>query len=95
MYTRQQYIKNECTHEQYYEQFISAEDINYVERLLGDKIRASTDPHFNDIPLACFDSLRFVGKFKLLQNVGDFLTMAGNVCIGKAIARLIKAKKEV
>ena len=45
-------MNKECTHNEYYAQFVNAAVLMRVSRMIGlDKINASKDEHFNDIPL--------------------------------------------
>lgn len=58
MYTRKDYLNKECTHDEYYRQFVSDGVIDMVGSVIGvDRIKASNDPHFNDIPLREWDKL--------------------------------------
>lgn len=50
----------------------------------------STDKHMNDIPLRKWDSLRIYPRDGAMKECGDYLTLAGKVCIAKAAARMIK-----
>lgn len=52
MYTRQDYLNDVCTHQQYYAQFVNSVIVDIVQRSIGSKrIVNSTDPSFNDIDL--------------------------------------------
>lgn len=45
-------------HRRYYAQFVNESTVSAVSRHIGlDRLLASTDPHFNDIPLREWDSL--------------------------------------
>lgn len=89
-------------HRAYYAQFVNAATIRFVvDRIGGDKILASTDRAFNDIPLALWDEL--VGVFRVRNNivfgynpmpvaikfadVGDIPSTVGLVCVAKEAAR--------
>ena len=94
MMTRKEYIsasreEAHAAHRRYYGQFVNQRTINAVVRAIGsDRLLASTDPHFNDIPLAQWD--RLVGSLPLaasLRDAGDYLTLGGGVCIAKEAAR--------
>jgi hypothetical protein len=90
-FTRKQYMNNECTHEQYYAQFATPEVVSQVKSQIGEAaIKASTDPHFNDIPLRKWDNLGISVYKSDMEAAGDYLTLAGKVCIAKAAARIIK-----
>jgi hypothetical protein len=68
-YTRKEYMAGEVSHNDYEAQFVNAEVINYVLRGIGrDRILASKDEHFNDIPLAKWDALCGVSFFGSQMN---------------------------
>jgi len=53
-------MNRECTHDQYYSQFVGKAMREYVVQMIGPhRLRLSTDPHLNDIPLSSWD---IVGK---------------------------------
>jgi hypothetical protein len=89
-FTRQQYLAKECDHKQYYAQFVTPYIIAMVTRIVGrKKLAASKDPHLNDIPLAVWDSMvpHLVNVGAKMQKRGDFLTLAGGVCVLKEAAK--------
>lgn len=89
MKTRKDYMAGNCTHQEYYAQFVTPEIKVSVIRAIGlKKLMASTDPHLNDIPLERWDDISTNAGAKM-KEAGDFLSMAGNVCIAKAAARQI------
>lgn len=95
MNTRIQYLARECTHDEYYGQFVTQEVFGILLSTFGrDCIVQSTDPHFNDIPLRIWDSLPGLHSMSDLKDAGDYLTLAGKVCIYKAAARQIRAMGE-
>ena len=76
-------------HRRYYGQLVNSATISAVVRHIGaDRLKASTDPHFNDIPLREWDLLApwlpTEGTFRDLE---DFPTKAGFVCVAKEAAR--------
>lgn len=82
-------------HRAYYSQFVTDEIKHLVLRgITRPKIEQSIDhPSFNDIPLSEWDAL--VPKLPRsvedqLREHGDYLTMAGGVCILKEAARQIR-----
>ncbi len=87
-------MANECSHEDYYGQFVTPGVISRVSENIGKKaIMASTCSHMNDIPLSKWDCMgaMFRPLFSaMLKKAGDFYSMAGNVCILKQAARMIK-----
>jgi len=93
-YTRQQYLSNDCTHEQYYNQFVNDTIISRVSQFIGvDKIKAAMqhERELNSIPLAKWDIVAYnlYDVSAKMKECGDYLTLAGGVCIAKAAARLI------
>ena len=93
MFTRQQYLLKECTYDQYYAQFVRPDIIQTVLRFIGEaRIKKSTCPHFNDIPLSVWDdvALYHVAVGNHLRKCGDVCTLAGKVCILKAAANQIR-----
>lgn len=85
-------MNKECTHSEYYSQFITPMARLIVVSAIGlDRILKSKDPHFNDVPLHLWDRLSF--PIKNMKEAGDFLTLAGKVCIAKEIARQYKESK--
>lgn len=92
MKTRKQYLNNECSHHEYYIQFVTPLTRTVVANGIGiDRIKGSTDPHLNDIPLAEWDSLpiNLYYNDNAMKAAGDYLTKSGAVCIAKAAAREI------
>ena len=91
MFSRQQYMNGECSHSQYYSQFVTGSVKSAVLCSIGkDAIVKSRNPHFNDIPLVKWDRLSFTVSSQKMKEVGDYLTLAGIVCIAKEAARQIK-----
>lgn len=91
-YTRQQYLAGECTHAEYYGQFVTDGKKRILHRL-EDKIKRSNDPHFNDIPLKQWDQLApaiYPTLSKQMKETGDCLSLAGAVCVLKEAARQMK-----
>lgn len=91
IFTHSDYMSDKCTHRQYYGQFVNADTISLVARAFGnDRLLASKDEHFNDIPLALWDALvpHAPGSAKF-KEAGDFYTLAGGVCMLKEAARQI------
>ena len=95
-FTRQDYLDGNCTHEQYYNQFVNLHVKHLVTGCIGRlAIVQSTDPDFNDIHLSDWDAMGSlivgaVGR-KKFHDLGDQPTLAGVVCIAKAAARQIRA----
>lgn len=94
MYTRQQYMANEVTHQEYYGQFCSDSVIRLVTDRIGkDQILRSTNPHFNDIPLKQWDNLEPVIRMMVgssIRKLNGQVSLSDCVCVAKAAARIIK-----
>ncbi len=93
-FTRKEYLNRNCTHREYYSQFVTDGIKQIVKMDLGDKIIKSEDEHFNDIPLKLWDNLGslLVSQpfiHRRMKERGDYLTKAGLVCILKESARQI------
>jgi len=98
MYTRQDYLANKCTHQQYYGQFVGQPEREAVKVKFGSRLFTSTDSSFNDIGLSAWDALaQFSPRRSIwrqgLQAAGDWLSLAGMVCILKEAARQVKEAK--
>jgi hypothetical protein len=108
-YTRAQYMADPAhlvgatkssrmaAHRRYYGQFVTPGTISRVVNAIGeDVLRASKDPHLNDIPLALWDrlvpGLPGSGGF---SKAGDHYTVGNGVCLAKEAARQwIETKKD-
>ena len=96
-FTRKQYMEGECTHNQYYDQFVTQDLKNAVLRSIPEKqIVMSRDESFNDIPLRSWDWLAKLNPVepKKFKELGDFTTMSGQICALKAAARQIREESE-
>lgn len=91
MYTRKQYLDKECTHSEYYGQFVTTGHLQEVKAYIGlDRLINSTNEHLNDIPLQEWDNIQPpLGTGEEMKKRGDYLTQAGIVCIAKAAAKQI------
>lgn len=95
-YTRKDYMtdperreKGEEPHRRYYSQFVNQRVKSQVQRSIGlEKLLNSTCPHFNDIPLQKWYDLN-ISPAKPMEDYGDYLTLAGQVCIAKEAATQI------
>lgn len=98
MYTRQQYLANECSYDQYYSQFVTEAILQTVERKFTlSRLQSAylEGVLFNSIPLKEWDGLssvillfnRSVGT--KLKEAGDFFSVATGVCILKAAAKIL------
>lgn len=95
MYTIKNYINGNCSHRQYYSQFVNDNvKLMILDRIGIDKIITSKDENFNNIPLKIWDSIGLpCGISELLKQAGDYFTLAGKVCILKEGARQLKERK--
>ena len=94
--TRKQYMNKEVSHAEYYGQFVTRETRAFVAQTIGlDRVKASVDPHLNDIPLKKWDDYRGTAEqAAALRVAGDSPTLSGWVCIAKACARMMKAEDD-
>lgn len=93
VYTREEYMKDKCTHREYYAQFVTDEIKGIVKATIGEsRLLASKDEHLNDIPLKQWDNMYMPALKIHMETVGDYLTQAGKVCILKEAARQIIEK---
>lgn len=79
-FTRAQYMAEECTHRQYYSQFICDE---YMARVKNMVLRASLE-EWDRISMSLLHSSRI---HSLMKEVGDIITLSGAVCIMKEAKR--------
>lgn len=92
LFTRKQYLDNECTHDQYYGQFVTESTINTVlsyfskEKLIE---YYASDKKLNNIKLSVWDRMPLYAATYKMKDCGDYLTMSGHVCILKRAARMI------
>ena len=101
MFTRTQYLNKECTHREYWAQFVTPSMKAMVRSNIGlERLQRSTDPHFNDIPLINWDGMKNMTFHMLnmtkwreiqypeyagLTSVG--WSMSDNTCLLKEAAR--------
>ena len=95
LFTYQQYLNGECTHQEYYDQFVT----NYYIALLSSikqRILNSKDKHLNDIELRTWDTLaNFVTITKEHKDkYGLWNCLSSKVCILKAAARRIQKENK-
>jgi hypothetical protein len=87
--TREQHdIRCAAAHRAYYGQFVNVCTMSQVASFIGkDKLLSSTDPHLNDIPLVLWDHVSNCLYMNVsFKSVGDFVTLAGLVCVAKEAA---------
>jgi len=92
MKTRLQYLAGECTHREYYAQFVTDKVKSNVIRYIGRiNIETSNDKSFNDIPLRKWANIGIpVDIVDALKEAGDGYSLAGAVCINKEAAKQIR-----
>lgn len=98
MYTRKMYMDKQCSHNQYYGQFVTNTLRQAVVKIIGkEKIEKSKDPHLNDIPLKLWHGLNNIVKSHCLGAVNKAennsvccLSLCDTVCIAKEAARQFK-----
>lgn len=96
-FSRKQYMNKECSHREYYSQFVNDHDKDSVIRLIGLKrLLNISDPHLNDIPLRMWDSLPSLKRHSdQLKECGEWLSPANKVCIYKEAAKqIIESEKQ-
>ncbi len=99
-FTREQLFNNECTHAEYYSDFVTP----HIKNIVGSYFKAGelaealkADQHLNTIALSKWDNIgrsvlnMSLGLSKICKDKGDVLTQAGLVCICKEAARQIVA----
>lgn len=92
MYTRAQYINGDCSHDEYYNQFVNAENSAYVIGALGREklLKKCHTKCLNEVALYEIDhlfALRSMTDASLLKSVGDNWCASTQVCIAKAIIK--------
>jgi len=97
-WTRDQRMCDECTHEEYFRQFVTSAVLNTVRLAVGlERIMESTDPHLNDIPMGCWDRMEHsigqeIIKVKREQGLGERRGYSNSdaVCTAKQAARMMQ-----
>lgn len=92
MKTHVQYLAGEISHHAYYSQFVT-DSVKSVllNRIPLEKLNASRDPHFNDIPLKEWDTIKLPHSAeKLLLQAGHAgISLSDSVCVFKAAAKIL------
>lgn len=94
MKTRKQYMAKECTHREYYGQFVTPTiKAMVLHGFTREELAASKDQNLNDLPLERWDRLAGGNSSTLcalrLKEVGDLPSLGSAVCILKEAARQI------
>ena len=97
MFTRAQYMAGECTHAEYYAQFVNGYIKQHVKARFGKNQLIAAyerDTFFNTIPIQRWDSFVratdhiFNGVVSITE-YGDYWTLSTMVCTAKEAARQI------
>lgn len=101
MMTHSEYLESSrkdgpAAHRAYFGQFVTTATIARVVSAIGaERIKASTDPHMNDIPLHEWDSLvPYLPGSAGFAKVGDWYSNANGVCLAKEAARQFAESKQ-
>lgn len=88
MISREDYMSRKFTHREYYGQFVD-DEIKSRVRFLLPQVLESKDEYLNDIPLTVWDNISadYLSVGRKMKEAGDYLTLAGWVCIVKEAAR--------
>lgn len=92
LFTRKQYLNNECTHGQYYGQFVTESTIKTVLSYFSkDELTQcyAEDKHLNNIKFYVWDRMPLYAATYKMKDCGDSLSMSGKVCILKCAAKMI------
>jgi len=99
MWTHADVLNKTCTHDEYFGQFVCDRISDYVQRVIGiDRIRESSNPHFNDIPLKEWDEMHhamllFTTEWRKQGLIGN--SLADSVCLAKACAKKLRQPIEL
>lgn len=100
-YSRKDYLHKQCSHREYYAQFVTEEVKRLVHRF-HKAIVKSEDPHFNDIPLQDWDRLSDTTRLSINKEIWRAAespslpknsypwSLCANVCILKEAAQQIR-----
>ncbi len=92
-FTRRQYLNHECSHREYYAQFVTnATKRRVFDAFGGCEIASCASEVFTEIPLDRWDRVTrgMIYSLKNLLLAGDQPTPAGLVCIAKEAAAQIR-----
>lgn len=89
LFTRQDYMADKCTYEQYYAQFITDAGIEMVKKSKAfQRVLNTENKSVSAAPVAEWDLIGTDAEASnLLTTLGDRWTLAAAVCINKTIAR--------
>ena len=97
--SRKKLLNGECTHRQYYGQFITIGYVKMIGSVFGYetlKTALEENENLSTIKLERWDSITVpLGTGQLMKEQGDYLTLSAIVCIAKEGARqFLELKKE-
>jgi len=104
-FNRVAYMADECTHQEYYGQFVGPQLKLFVSRHIGiENILNSKDPNFNDIPLAKWARMEAYVRGYCGSDIADSNASASGgwlsvslfdcVCVAKEAARQLREQGE-
>jgi hypothetical protein len=91
---RERYMNNEISHQEFYTWL--ADEIHISDRRLPftlEQIKASTDPHLNDLPLAKWDACDAWVRHQAASYGMKAWSLSDTVCVLKAVARRAAEKE--
>jgi hypothetical protein len=98
-YTRNQYLANEVTHQEYYSQFCGEFFINFIKENYGEKLNQLKSLDMSEIELSDWSgsAIAFMNHYRpsideLFESAGDIVSQAGLVCLLKTAARIYLQK---
>ena len=106
-YTREQYMAKECTHDQYYGQFVTPALRSIVIARIGkQRMIDSKDKYFNDISLKEWDNMKDIVRMSIdakkfmrltwpkYEGKGILWSTSDAVCIAKQVARMVREENQ-
>lgn len=88
MITRKEYMNNHSLHHAFYLEIAIEANLVVPPNMIED-CKKSTNPTFNDVQLKRWDNLSIRTLGSAFKKRGDFLSLAGQVCAYKSLARHI------
>jgi hypothetical protein len=94
MFTRGQYLAGECSHQEYYAQFVNQWILDCVKGRNGiNQLLEGENISFNNIPLYWWDQNNVMSSVDqqlwTAANGSPYHSLSDNLCIQKAAARMI------
>ena len=89
-FTRSQYMKNECTHREYYGQFVTPANKKDVLNMTTLKtLLKCKEDNLSEIPLRNWDGLSVYVTSEQFKQAGDSYSLSFLVCVNKEAAKQI------